>query len=83
MILRLECRNKLHKCNFLEIMKAKTRRSKGTHANLWNLGFAWSIQIRESLFRGNEAKAHKLETNAHTNFPMLESIAYQCMENGR
>ena len=36
-------------------MKAKTRCSKETHANLWNLGFAWWIQIRESLFRGNEA----------------------------
>ena len=26
--------------------------------------------------------AHKLETNADTNFPMAESRAYQCMENG-
>ena len=26
--------------------------------------------------------AHKLETNAHTNFPMAENLAYQCMENG-
>ena len=26
--------------------------------------------------------AHKLETNAITNFPMAENLAYQCMENG-
>ena len=26
--------------------------------------------------------AHKLETNAHTNFPMAENLAYQCRENG-
>ena len=27
-------------------------------------------------------KAHKLETNARTNFHMAENLAYQCMENG-
>ena len=26
--------------------------------------------------------AHKLETNAHANFPMVENLAYRCMENG-
>ena len=26
--------------------------------------------------------AHKLETNAHANFPMAENLEYQCMENG-
>ena len=26
--------------------------------------------------------AHKLETNAHANFPMAENFAYECMENG-
>ena len=26
--------------------------------------------------------AHKLETNARSNFPMAESLAYQCIENG-
>ena len=26
--------------------------------------------------------AHKLETNARANFPMAETLAYQCMENG-
>ena len=25
---------------------------------------------------------HKLETNAHGNFPMAEKLAYQCMVNG-
>ena len=27
--------------------------------------------------------AHKLERNAHANFPMAENLSYQCMENGR
>ena len=27
--------------------------------------------------------AHKLETNAHANFPMAENLALQCMKNGR
>ena len=27
--------------------------------------------------------AHKLETNARANFPMVENFAYQCTENGR
>ena len=26
--------------------------------------------------------SHKLETNAHANFPMAENLAYQCMEIG-
>ena len=26
--------------------------------------------------------AHKLETNAHANFPKAENLAYQCTENG-
>ena len=26
--------------------------------------------------------AHKLETNARANFPMVEKLAYQCMQNG-
>ena len=26
--------------------------------------------------------AHKLETNARANYPMVEYLAYQCMENG-
>ena len=30
-----------------------------------------------------EQTAHKLETNAHANFPMAENLAYQCMENER
>ena len=29
-----------------------------------------------------ERTAHKLETNAHANFPKAENLAYQCMENG-
>ena len=26
--------------------------------------------------------AHKLDSNAHTNFPIVENMAYQCIENG-
>ena len=29
-----------------------------------------------------EQTGRQLETNAHTNFPMAENAAYQCMENG-
>ena len=29
-----------------------------------------------------EQTTRPLETNAHTNFPMAENAAYQCMENG-
>ena len=29
-----------------------------------------------------EQTAHKSETNACANFPMVENLAYQCMENG-
>ena len=29
-----------------------------------------------------EQTASPLETNAHSNFPMAENEAYQCMENG-
>ena len=29
-----------------------------------------------------EQTARPLETNAHSNFPMAENAAYQCMENG-
>ena len=28
-----------------------------------------------------EQTARPLETNAHANFPMVENVAYQCMEN--
>ena len=29
-----------------------------------------------------EQTARPLETNSHSNFPMAENTAYQCMENG-
>ena len=29
-----------------------------------------------------EQTAHKLETNARSNFPMAENLPYQCMVNG-
>ena len=37
----------------------------------------WKVCLVEIL-----QTAHKLETNAHANFPMAENLAYQCMENG-
>ena len=49
---------------------------------LEHTGFATSFQRMESLFGGNWATAHKLKTNARSNFPMSENLAYQCMENG-
>ena len=51
--------------------------------------FIWCIQDLPGRFKGWKArlveigqKAHKLETNAHANFPMAENLAYQCIENG-
>ena len=48
----------------------------------------WSIQDLPSRFKEwkaclveNGQTAHKLETNAHANFPMAENLAHKCMEN--
>ena len=41
-----------------------------------------SFQIMEARLVEIWQKTHKLETNAHANFPMAENLAYQCMENG-
>ena len=37
---------------------------------------------RKLVFVEIEQTARSLETNAHTNFPMVENAACQCMENG-
>ena len=49
----------------------------------------WSTQDLSCRFKGWKAclveigqTAHKLETNARAYFPMVENLAYQCMENG-
>ena len=49
----------------------------------------WGAQVLPGHFKEWKAclveigqTAHKLETNAHANFPMAEHLAYQCMENG-
>ena len=49
----------------------------------------WGTQDLPSCFKEWKAclveivqTAHKLETNAHANFPMAENLAYQCIENG-
>ena len=49
----------------------------------------WGTQALPGHFKEWKARlveigqtAHKLETNAHANFPMAENLAYQCMENG-
>ena len=45
-------------------------------------GFARSFQRMEACLVEIGQTAHKLETNAHANFPMAENLAYKCMENG-
>ena len=48
----------------------------------------WSTQDLPGRFKKRKGclveigrTAHKLETNAHANFPMAENLAYKCMEN--
>ena len=65
---------KLHKLKYAILTRHNTY--------LGHTGFARSFQRMESLFGGNGQTAHKLETNARANFPMVENLAYQCMENG-
>ena len=82
MLSRLVCRNGLHKHDFWEIIVPKIRHSYEAHTYLRQIGFARWYQRTESLFGGNWATARPVETNAHTNFPMAENAANQCMENG-
>ena len=49
---------------------------------LGHTGIARSFQRMESLLVEIGQTAHKLETNAHANYPFAEILAYQCMENG-
>ena len=49
----------------------------------------WGTQVLPGRLKERKAclvvigrTAHKLETYAHTNFPMSENLEYQCMENG-
>ena len=49
----------------------------------------WGTQDLPGRFREWKARlveigqtAHKIETNAHANFPLAENLAYQCIENG-
>ena len=52
MLSRLVCRNGLHKHDFWEIIKSKTRHSYETHTYLRHIGFARWFQSIESLFGG-------------------------------
>ena len=55
MLSRLVCRNGLHKHDFWEIIKSKTRHSYEVHTCLSHIGFAKWFQSIESLFGGNWA----------------------------
>ena len=55
MLLRLVCRNGLHKHDFWEIIKSKIRHSYEAHTYMRNIGFARWFQRIESLFGGNWA----------------------------
>ena len=55
MLSRLVYRNGLHKHDFLEIIKSKTRHSYEAHTYLRHIGFAKWFQSIESLFGGNWA----------------------------
>ena len=55
MLSQLVCQNGLHKHDFWEIIKSKTRHSYEAHTYLRNIGFAMWFQSIESLFSGNWA----------------------------
>ena len=55
MLSRLVCRNGLHKHDFWEIIKSKTRHSYESHTYLRHIGLARWFQSIESLFGGNWA----------------------------
>ena len=65
---------KLHKIIYAILTKHNTY--------LGHTGFAMSFQRWKACLVEIGQTAHKLETNARANFPMEESLAYQCMENG-
>ena len=53
----------------------------GTTPIMGHTGFAMSFQSMEICLVEIGKTAHKLETNARANFPMVEKLAYQCMDN--
>ena len=55
MLLRMVCRNELHKHDFWEIIKSKIRHSYKANTYLRHIGFARWFQRLESLFGGNWA----------------------------
>ena len=55
MLSRLVCRNGLHKHDFWENIKSKTRHSYEAHTYLMLIGFASGFQRIETLFGGNWA----------------------------
>ena len=69
MLLRLVCRNGLHKQDFWEIIKSKIRHSFEAHTYLRHIRFARLFQRIECLLVEIEQTARPLETNAHANFP--------------
>ena len=65
---------KLHKLKYTILTRHNTY--------LGHTGFAKSFQRMETCLVEIGQTAHKLETNARAIFPMVEKLAYQCMENG-
>ena len=49
---------------------------------LGHTGFARSFKEWKACLVENGQTAHKLETNTHANFPTVENLAYQFIENG-
>ena len=65
---------KLHKLKYAILTSHNTY--------LGHTGFVRSFQEWKARLVKIGQTAHKLETNAHANFPTAENLAYQCMENG-
>ena len=78
----LVCRNGLHKHDFWEIIKSKTRHSYEVHTYLRHKGFARWFQRIESLFSGNWQNGPSFRDKCPCQFSHGRERRYQCMENG-
>ena len=64
----LVCRNGLHKHDFWEIIKSKTRHSYEAHTYMSHIGSAWWFQSIESLFGGNWANGRSVRDKCPCQF---------------
>ena len=64
----LVCRNGLHKHDFWEIIKSKTRHSYEAHTYKRHIGFAMWFQRIESMFGGNWANGPSIRDNCPCQF---------------